>query len=187
MGDPAISAARPYENEEDLAAALAARDQAAWQQLFDEQHQRIFHFALLRIGDRADADDLASTVFTEAVKGIDSFRYRGLPVSAWLFRIARNEIADHMKRRASRPAHSLTDERVAHTLSARDAIAPGDDMRDVSHALGQLKDEYRDVILLRFVHGLNVAETAAVMDKSEGAVKVTQTRALQSLRRVIDG
>ncbi len=187
MGDPAISAARPYENEEDLAAALAARDHAAWQQLFDEHHQRIFHFALIRTGDRSDADDLASTVFTEAVKGIDSFTYRGLPVSAWLFRIARNEIADHMKRRASRPAHSLTDERVAQTLSARDAIAPGDDMRDVSHALGQLKDEYRDVILLRFVHGLNVAETAAVMDKSEGAVKVTQTRALQSLRRVIDG
>jgi|CXWL01.1.fsa_nt_gi RNA polymerase sigma-70 factor (ECF subfamily) len=186
MGDPAISATRAYEREEDLAAALAARDRDAWQQLFDEQHERIFRFAFLRTGDRADADDVASIVFAEAVKSIDSFRYRGWPVSAWLFRIARNEIADHMKHRARRRTHSLTDERVAQTLHARDAIAPSDDMRDVSRALGEIKNEYRDVILLRFVHGLNVAETAAVMDKSEGAVKVTQTRALQSLRRVLD-
>jgi RNA polymerase sigma-70 factor (ECF subfamily) len=187
MGDPAISAARPYEREEDLATALAARDHAAWQQLFDDHHRRIFQFALLRTGDRADADDIASIVFTEAVRSIDSFRYRGAPVSAWLFRIARNEIADHLKRRASKPAHSLSDERVGASLAAQDTFGPGDAMRDVSSALGKLKVEYRDVILLRFVHGLNVAETASAMEKSEGAVKVMQTRALQSLRRALDG
>ena len=187
MGEPAISMTRAYERDEDLAAALAAGQPGAWQQLFDEHHQRIFQYAFIRTSNRSDADDIASSVFVEAVKNIGSFTYRGVPVSAWLFRIARNEIADLLKRRGRTSTQSLSDDRLAGSLRATDSMEGRDGLSDVTSAMSHLKSEYRDVILLRFLHGLSVAETSAVMDKSEGAIKVTQTRALQSLRRALDG
>src|SRR6478672_9416198 len=100
MGERAISLARPFEREEDLAAALAAGEQDAWRQLFDENYRRVYQFAYLRTGHGADADDIASSVFVEAVKGIHTFQFRGVPVAAWLFRIARNQTADLLERRS---------------------------------------------------------------------------------------
>ena len=176
------STTHPYEREQDLAAALSSGDPEAWTQLFHDNYNRVFQYAYLRTGSQADADDVASSVFVEAVKEIKRFQFRGVPVAAWLFRIARNETADLLKRRSRANSASLSNEAVSRALRARDVLGPADDLRDVVKAMGRLKDEYHDVITLRFVEGLAVSEVAAIMGKSQGAVKVQQARALRALR-----
>ena len=186
MGEAAAPEPRPYEREDDLATALASLEPGAWRQLFHEHHQRIYNYAYLRTGNTADAEDIAANVFVEAVKGINRFQYRGAPVAAWLFRIAHNETVDHLKRRRRTATTSLENPEAADELQARDEIGQTEDWRDVREAMGTLKQEYRDVLMLRLVEGQNVAETAALLGKTEGAVKVMQMRALRALRTRLD-
>ena len=186
MGEAAAPEPRPYEREDDLATALASLEPGAWRQLFHEHHQRIYNYAYLRTGNTADAEDIAANVFVEAVKGINRFQYRGAPVAAWLFRIAHNETVDHLKRRRRTATTSLENPEAADELQARDEIGQAEDWRDVREAMGTLKQEYRDVLMLRLVEGQNVAETAALLGKTEGAVKVMQMRALRALRTRLD-
>lgn len=186
MGEAAAPEPRPYEREDDLATALASLEPGAWRQLFQEHHQRVYNYAYLRTGNTADAEDIAANVFVEAVKGIDRFQYRGAPVAAWLFRIAHNETVDHLKRRRRTATTSLENPEAVDELLARDDIGQAEDWRDVREAMGTLKPEYRDVLMLRLVEGQNVAETAALLGKTEGAVKVMQMRALRALRTRLD-
>ena len=186
MGEAAAPEPRPYEREDDLATALASLEPGAWRQLFQEHHQRVYNYAYLRTGNSADAEDIAANVFVEAVKGIDRFQYRGAPVAAWLFRIAHNETVDHLKRRRRTATTSLENPEAVDELLARDDIGQAEDWRDVREAMGTLKQEYRDVLMLRLVEGQNVAETAALLGKTEGAVKVMQMRALRALRTRLD-
>jgi RNA polymerase sigma-70 factor (ECF subfamily) len=183
MGDRTIPSPRPYEREDELARALAAHDPAAWRQLFDEQYQRVYRYAHLRTGNAADAEEVASCVFTEAVRGIGGFRFRGAPVAAWLLRIAHNETVDLLKRRARTVTATL--ESVETTLPAPDALACSDEWREVSGALGRLKPEHRAVLVLRLLEGRSVRETAALLGKTDGAIKVTQMRALKALRNAL--
>jgi len=185
-GEQTAPVPRPYEREQDLAAALRAHDQEAWRQLFQEHYQRVYRYAYVRTGNSADADDVAANVFVEAVKGIANFEYRGAPITSWLFRIAHNETVDALKRRARTAAASLEHPEAAAAADARDAIASSDDWRDLGAALGKLKQEHREVLTLRLVEGCSVRQVARMLGKSEGAVKVMQMRALQALRGKLD-
>lgn len=170
---------------EQLVEEAQAFSQDAWTHIFDQYHARIYDFCYLRTGDRAAAEDLASEVFLEALRGIRRYRYRGVPFSAWLYRIARNISADYVRRRASRPTVPLleSDERAALTTpDSTDATASH---QDIQAALGQLTDDQQQVVVLRFFHGLSHEEAAAVMGRRPGAVRVLQNRALGALRRVM--
>lgn len=182
MGERAVPAPRRYEREQDLVTALCSLQPDAWRQLFEEQYQRVYHYAYLRTGNASDADDIASSVFAEAVRGIKSFQFRGAPVAAWLFRIAHNETVDALKRRARTAAADVAEPAIEERLAAPDGQAARDDWRDAAEALGRLKQEHRDVLTLRLVEGRSVREVAEILGKSEGAVKVMQGRALQALR-----
>ena len=186
MGEAVAPDPRPYEREEDLAAALFRLEPGAWRHLFQDHHHRVYNYAYVRTGNTADADDIAANVFVEAVRGIDRFQYRGAPVAAWLFGIAHNETVDHLKRRKRTETTSLEHPEAAGGLLARDGFGTSDEMRDVSDAMGTLKQEHRDVLMLRLMEGRSVAETAALLGKTQGAVKVMQMRALQSLRKRLD-
>lgn len=185
MSERAIPVARPYEREDEFASALAGRDATAWRQLFDEQYGRVYAYAYVRTGSAHDAEDVASNVFVEAVRGIGGFRFRGAPVAAWLLRIAHNETIDFLKSR-SRRRETTIEGTASDTLPARDEIATSGQWRELSGALGALKREHREVITLRLIEGRSVAETATILRKTVGAVKVMQMRALQSLRRKLD-
>ncbi len=186
-GEQAAPAPRPFEREQDLTAALRAHDQEAWTQLFQDHYQRVYHYAYLRTGNSADADDIAASVFTEAVRGIGKFEYRGAPVASWLFRIAHNETVDALKRRSRTAAASLDHPDAAAVVDVRDSIASADDWSNVAEALGKLKPEHRDVLTLRLVEGRSVQDVARMLGKSEGAVKVMQMRALRALRGKLNG
>lgn len=176
-----------FEREQDLVAALRQYDPDAWQQLFQEHYQRVYRYAYLRTGNAADADDIASTVFVEAAKGIANFEYRGAPVASWLFRIAHNETVDALKKRSRTAAASLDHPDAAAAVSTRGDMAASDDWRDLSDALGKIKHEHREVLTLRLIEGRSVHEVARMLGKTEGAVKVMQMRALQSLRGKLNG
>jgi RNA polymerase sigma-70 factor (ECF subfamily) len=182
MGQPAIVGPAPGQTQEaEFARALAAHDQQAWRQLFDEHYDRIRRYAWLRTGNADDADDVAASVFAEAARGIRSFQYRGTPVVAWLLRIAHNECADLVKRRARTQASSLDD--ATETATAGDDSGVRGELREVAAAVALLNDDQRNVLQLRLVEGRPVKEVAGMLKKSEGAVKVTQMRALQALRK----
>lgn len=176
---------RAFEREDELASALAAHDAAAWRQLFEEQYQRVYNYAYLRTGNAADADDIAATTFVEAVRGIARFHYRGTPVAAWLFRIAHHETVDLLKRRKRAQAAPLESDSALNTGSI-DEIAQAGRRRELAEALGALGEEHRQIVMLRLVEGRSVAETAAMLGKSEGAVKMGQVRALKKLRSLLD-
>jgi RNA polymerase sigma-70 factor (ECF subfamily) len=181
--EQAVPAPRRFEREQDLAVALRSLDSDAWRQLFEEQYQRVYHYAYLRTGNPSDADDIAANVFVEAVKGIRSFEFRGAPIAAWLFRIAHNETVDALKRRTRSAADAIDHPSVAERLAAPDEQRGRDDWRDAAAALARLKQEHQDVLTLRLIEGRSVRDVARMLGKSEGAVKVMQGRALQALRR----
>jgi RNA polymerase sigma-70 factor (ECF subfamily) len=130
------------------------------------------------------AEDLAAEVFLEAVRGIRRYRYRGTPLRAWLYRIAHNLTADEQRRRirqgtvpeGAAPERGVPD--FADGVAERGALL---------QALRQLTNDQQQVVILRFIEGLSLAETASVMRRPQGAVKSLQHRAMQRLRALLEG
>ena len=157
--------------------------------LYDRYVDQIFGYVYHRVGHRQTAEDLVADVFLRALRRIGSFRWRGVDFGAWLMTIARNRVHDHFK--SARFRLEATVDEVFDTADAdraddpEQAVLSSDLARQVHAALRRLKDEQAEVLYLRFIQHLNVAETAAVMGKSEGAVKALQYRALKALARLI--
>ena len=166
------------ENESDLVRRLAAFEPAAWQSVFDQHFQALVRFAYVRTLQLGVAEDIAAEVFAEAAKGIGRYRYRGIPFRAWLYRIARNTIADHLKAHKRRAQVPLDD------METSPEATPADlDLRvDFVRALNYLNEDQRTVVVLRFVSDCSLREVAEVLAKSEGAIKQLQHRALAILR-----
>ncbi len=171
---------------EQLVKEAKAYSQEAWAYIYDRHYPKMFRYCYLRTGSHAVSEDLASEVFLEALRGIRRFRYRGIPLAAWLYRIAHNVTADYLERERRRPAVPLREEHSNHPQlrlgDEADSIA---DRHDVHAAMQQLTDDQQQIIMLRFFHGLSHNETADVMGRRSGAVRVLQTRALNALRRVM--
>ncbi len=158
---------------------LAALDEDAWQAVYDDYFLKLRNFAYARTGDLGEAEDIASEVFAGALRGIHSYHDRGAPLGAWLFRIARNVTTDHLRRHQRRPEATLTDDHEAPSV----AFETVEDREVLLHGLNQLTEEQQTIISLRFFSDCSLEDTARVMNKSVGAVKGLQQRALGSLRR----
>jgi RNA polymerase sigma-70 factor (ECF subfamily) len=151
----------------------------AWQDLFDQNFQRMYRFAYARTGDAHAAEDIASEVFASAAQSIRRYRYTGAPITAWLYRIARNTTADHLERRRRRPQASLEDIEI-ESPSFDGSI---DDKTDLLRGIAELSRDQQEVIALRFYSDCSISEAAHALGKSEGAVKLLQHRAIAALRR----
>ncbi len=153
--------------------------------LFDSCYPRITRYAMARIGDQSEAEDIASEVFVRAVESLPSYRERGLPMEAWLFRIAHNLVVDHIRRvnrveRADEPAEGLPDSPdPAHVAEERIRL------REVREAMKTLTPQQREVVSLRFFAGLDSKEVAEVLHKSRGSVREMQRAALERLREML--
>lgn len=178
------------QREEDLVRRAQRRDPEAFGALYEEHFDRIYRYAVLRVRNEADAEDITQQVFLRALEGIGSYRWRGTPFASWLFRIAHNLVVDYWKKKARERTAAVAPEEIDEAVPApqADPAALAElkfDMRQLSLACEKLSDGQREVISLRFAGGLSVAEAAKVMGKSEGAVKVLQHAALVKLRRVL--
>jgi RNA polymerase sigma-70 factor, ECF subfamily len=161
-------------------------DAQAFAALYERYVDQVFAYVHRRVGHRQLAEDLVGDVFLRAFRRLSTFEWQGVDLGAWLVTIARNRVHDHFKSARFRLERSTDEVRdpapAASTPDDPERIAVARDLaRALGTALAGLRDEHREVIELRFVHDLSVAETAAVMDRTVGATKALQYRALKAL------
>ena len=160
----------------------AQRDRAAFAVLYRRYVERVYGYCFYLLGDHHDAEDATERTFLAALGSIDHFRDAGASFRAWLFRIAHNELANALRRRHRHRTSPL--DAAAGEVTIGDpaqALGASEDARRVRAAVGRLPADRRQVIVLRFVDGLSAREIAAVLGRSEGAVRVLQHRALRDL------
>lgn len=169
--------------EESIARRLQKREPEAWSAVYEEYFPRVYRYIALRVSNRTEAEDLAEQAFLKALESIGSFRWRGVPFPAWLFRIARNLVIDYWRTAKSKTSLPLDESLVSDDVDPETIAERNLDIKQVFQAMGQLTQSQRDVMELRFFGGLSVNEVAKVLGKSEGAVKVMQHSALAALRK----
>jgi RNA polymerase sigma-70 factor (ECF subfamily) len=160
------------------------RSPSAWAEIYDAHYPKLYRYCYARTTDPATAADLASKVFLEALEGIDRYVYRGRPLLAWLYRIARNVTSDHLRawKRESEALHRAADALEPHDPGPAAQVT---DRRDVLAALHQLTDDQQQVVALRYYADFSTAEIAHAMERSERAVYSLEVRALAALRRLL--
>jgi RNA polymerase sigma-70 factor (ECF subfamily) len=175
-------------HDPDLVDVLAAqRDRAAYGVLYRRYLDRVYGYCFHLLGDHHDAEDATERTFLSALGAIDGYRDTGATFRAWLFRIAHNELANTLRTRSRRPSGRLDAEPEADGSDPARLADRADDARRVRAAVASLPDDRRQVIVLRFVDGLSAREIGHVLDRSEGAVRVLQHRALRDLAARLEG
>ena len=166
-------------------------DAAAFGLLYDRYFDTVFRFVYFRVGNRQLAEDLTADTFLRALKRISSFTWQGRDLGAWLVTIARNLVADHFKSGRYRLEVTTGDVLDADRPdrgpegSPEAAVIDHVTNVDLLRAVKQLNPEQQECIVLRFLHGFSVAETAQAMNKNEGAIKALQYRAVRALARLL--
>jgi len=169
------------EDEASLLERVQRHDQQALAEVHDRYFDQLYHYLNYRLQDPDVAADLAGEVFLALIQALK----RGSPpktsLTGWLYAVARNLAADHIKKKVT--TVPLIDDLVSDEPSLTDQAYLAQLAPTLRQALHQLTDEQQHVITLRFGQGLSLAETAVILDKSVGAVKALQHRALASLAR----
>jgi RNA polymerase sigma-70 factor (ECF subfamily) len=183
----------PAEGEVAVTLALVQRaqggDAEAFGELYDRYVDLVYRYIYYRVGTTQLAEDLTSETFLRALRRISSFTWQGRDVGAWFVTIARNLIADHYK--SGRYRLELTTDDVSESGAALVADGPESSVLEAMQnkvlleAVKQLNAEQQECIVLRFLQGLSVAETAQAMGKNDGAIKALQYRAIRTLGRLL--
>jgi RNA polymerase sigma-70 factor (ECF subfamily) len=173
------------QDEERLVERAKQRDQEAFAQLYEEYFDRIYRYIVFKIGDEMEAEDMTQQVFLKALRSISSFRWKGVSFSAWLFRIAHNQVVDYLRRKAKRVAVPLDEAIVSGGDNPQKVTEQRADIEQVLAAAKHLTKAQREVISLRFAGDLSVAEVAKAMGRSVGAVKALQHSAVVALRKAM--
>ncbi|MEP7178787.1 MAG: sigma-70 family RNA polymerase sigma factor [Pseudonocardiales bacterium] len=170
-----------------LVTLAQAGDGDAFGLLYDRYVDIVFRFVYYRVNDRGLAEDFTSETFLRALRRISTISYQGRDIGAWFITIARNIVLDHMK--SARHRLEIT---TADTLEGKDcspspeaAVLDGLTSDRLMAAVKQLGVEQRDCVMLRFIQGFSVSETAAVMGKNDGAIKALQHRAVRKLAELV--
>jgi len=161
-------------------------DPSAFARIYEHYHQDIYNFVYYRVPGTHVAEDLTSEVFLKALESIDSYAFRGVPLSAWLFRIARTTVALYYRDQPTPANLSLEEELLPAEGDPSDVFETGLTQKQLAQALNNLTEDQQEVIILKFVDGLSNTEVGQVLGKSEGAIKSLQHRALSSLNRVLE-
>lgn len=164
-------------------------DQQAFGELYERHFTPIFRYVFARIESRFEAEDMTEEVFIKVWRAMPSYIQSGLPFSAFVFRVAQNTLIDYY-RKTGRKLKSVSlddDGNQLHELLANpiDVVNQRMEIKTLREALMQLNDDYRQVLVLRFLDGLSPQETAETMQRSEGAIRVLQHRALGALRKLL--
>mgnify|MGYP001600288097 CR=1 FL=1 len=170
----------------DLVNTAQRGDQQSLVTLYERYYDRVYRFALSRLGSVADAEDLTQDTFLKMVDKLSSFSWKGSPFSAWLFRIAHNGVVDTVRRRSRRGLQvPMEAAQVAVAASYEGGMDDTLLLNDLVNAMGRLTQAQQEVLSLRFGAELSVSEAAQALGKAEGTVKATQFQALQALRKIL--
>ena len=170
-------------HEEELVRAAQRGHRDAFARLYEVHVERVYRYLLSRLGQPSDAEDVTAEVFIRAMKGLPSYKPRGTPLMAWLYRIAHNQSVNLLKKRARRPEISLDDVAAPSSDDPEREALDRASFAEAEQAMEGLSSLQRQVLSLRFAAELSIAETGTIMKRSQGAVKFLQHSALQALRR----
>ena len=175
------------EHVRELVARGQQGDRDALEELYLIHFDRIYSYLHVSVGNRHDAEDLTTQTFLKMLEKIGSFKWQSAPFSAWLFRIAHNLAMDHFRsRRRWQPEEEVPeppgDEEPSAELVAMQTIG----RESMLKLIERLSPEQQQVLTLKFVFNLPNADVAAILDKTEGAIKSLQHRALVSLQKQIE-
>jgi RNA polymerase sigma-70 factor (ECF subfamily) len=162
-------------------------DSEAFGMLYDHYNTSVYRFVYYRVGSVALAEDLTSETFFRALRSMGSFKWQGKDFGAWLMTIARNLTADHYKAGRTR-LEFATEDMGAHdsaTDGPENAVLASLTNEALLEALGQLPNEQQECLVMRFLQGLSIAETAKVLGRSDGAVKQLQLRGVRNLAKLL--
>ena len=171
--------AKELEAERRLIAA-SQKDSRRFAHLYERYFDRVYAFALTRTGGRAAAEDVTSETFRLAFQNLSGFQWRGVPFSAWLYRIAANAAADEHRRAARQAVLGELPEDPSEPWESR--FIEVEERVQLFEMVNRLPREQRQVIAMRFAQEKSSKEIAEAMGRSEGAVKSLQFRAIHSLR-----
>ncbi len=184
------AAARPVRDSTDQDRRLVERarqgDREALEELYLIHFDRIYSYLHMSVGNRHDAEDLTTQTFLKMLESIKSFRWQSAPFSAWLFRIAHNLAMDHFRATRRWQPEEEVPEPTGETESSAEAVALQSIGRQgMLELIEVLSQEQKQVLTLKFVFNLPNAEVATILEKTEGAIKSLQHRALVSLQKQI--
>ncbi|WP_420642799.1 RNA polymerase sigma factor [Candidatus Leptofilum sp.] len=170
--------------ERELIAQAARGDETAVLTLYTQHKTAVYTYVYYRAGgDHVLAEEITAEVFMRLVARLPHFVYRGRPLLAWLYTVARHCLADHFRRSGRFTRQPLSEKLPAQTTSPEQYAQQSLAVDHLAQAISRLTEAQRDVIILRFIEGRSVAETAELLGKKEGSVKTLTRRALAALHR----
>ena len=175
------------QEEQSLIRRAQQRDPVALTQLYEENFDKIYRYIVLKIGDRTEAEDMTQQVFLNALQSISSYKWKGMPFTSWLYRIAHNQVVDYFRKKSKHATVPLDESLPIPAVDGdpKYTVERKIEMETVVMATKKLTQSQQEVISLRFASELSIAEVAGVMGKSEGAVKALQHSAIAALRKVL--
>jgi RNA polymerase sigma-70 factor (ECF subfamily) len=186
-GAAAVRPGAPSDEVRRLVARAQEGDRDALEELYLLHFDRIYSYLHMSVGNRHDAEDLTTQTFLKMLESIGRFRWQAAPFSAWLFRIAHNLAMDHFRaRRRWQP-----EEDVPEPHGSEEPSAEAEAMRTIGREsmlamIEGLSPEQQQVLTLKFVFNFSNGEVAAILEKTEGAIKSLQHRALVSLQKQLE-
>jgi RNA polymerase sigma-70 factor (ECF subfamily) len=158
----------------------------AFAAIYERLAPKVYSYLYHHTNGRAHvAEDLAEEVFVKVLEKLDRYQNRGLPFASWVYRIAHNHLIDYFRSLPKQGLVSIDD--CFHLVETRAEKTLDETLThsELAKAIQYLTDDQRRVIVLRFLHGLNIVETARVIGKTDDAVKKLQARGLMALRRIL--
>lgn len=185
MQDPRVKAGSSLIESEDLLIRRAKYDAEAFGELYERYVDRIYNYIFYRVGDVAEAEDLTARVFYQALGNIGSYKARGVPFIAWLYRIAHNLVANWYRDRSRHKNIRLDD---IATLPARgdsphQRAEQNEEAQILLRAVRRLPARQQQLLILKFSEHLSNEEIGRIMGCTEGAVKALYHRTLVALRK----
>ena len=160
-------------------------DVNAFGKIYNTYIDRIYRYVYYQVKDRAVAEDLTQDIFTKAWEALDKFKWKGKPFIFWLYRIAHNRTMDYF--REIKKNSRLIYQTVVDDYDPIQKVEGKFVHEQLTNAISKLNSQQREIIILKFIEGLNNNEISQIMGKSQGAIRVTQMRALAALRQSMTG
>jgi RNA polymerase sigma-70 factor (ECF subfamily) len=179
---------RERRREQRLVEAACRGEESAIEALYRTHFDTIYRYVFLRLGSPTAAEDVTSQVFLGMVRGLGRYRDEGKPFVAWLYGMARKQIAFYQRgqSRALNPVDLDAAEELVAESAGPHASAEERELRlAIAHALSKVPEGQREVIMLRYILSMSVADTAAIVGRTEGAVKQLQLRGLATLKGLL--
>ncbi len=173
-----------WESQRSVIEAAQSGDLEALAAIYDNHINQVYRYALARLSNVHDAEDVAEEIFLKMLSGLPTYEWRKVPFAAWLMRIAHNEVVNFTRKNSRRALDTELPEELIDRQNDDPAEATARQLalEDLRFAVAKLPEAQRDVIILRFASGLSVADTAKALNKRENNVKVLQHKGMQRLQ-----